>query len=47
MISAYQGFFFQSKILTNDLETIVTSDVCEIGGYIVIYVNIVATENFK
>ena len=37
--------FFQSKTLSNGLEAIVTSGTCEIGSYIVIYVNFVnATE---
>ena len=37
-----------SKTLTNDVEAIVTSGACEIGSYIVVYVNIVkAVENFK
>ena len=31
--------FIQSKTLTNDLKAIVTSGVCEIGSYIVVYVN--------
>ena len=40
--------FIGSKTLTNDLEAIVTGGACEIGSYIVIYVNIVkAVENFK
>ena len=32
--------FVLSKILTNDLEAIVTSGACEISSYIVLYVNI-------
>ena len=39
--------FIQSKTLTNDLEAIVTDGACEIGSYIVVYVNIFKTmENF-
>ena len=39
--------FIRLKTLTNDLEAIVTSGACEIGNYIVVYVNIVkAMENF-
>ena len=38
----------QSKMLTNDLETIFTNGACKIGSYIVIYVDIVkAMENLK
>ena len=33
--------FVLSKILTNDLEAIVTSGACEISSYKVVYVNIV------
>ena len=40
--------FIRSKILTNDLEAIVTNEACEIDSYIVVYVDIVkAVENFK
>ena len=40
--------FIRSKTLTYDLEAIVTSDACEIGSYIVVYVNIIETmEHFK
>ena len=40
--------FVWSKTLTNDLEAIITSGVCDIGGYIVVYVNIIKTvENFN
>ena len=37
-----------SKTLTNDLEVIVTGDACEIGGYMVVHVNIIKIiENVK
>ena len=40
--------FIRSKTLTNDLEAIVTGGACEIGSYLVIYVNIVKVmEIFK
>ena len=40
--------FILSKILTYDLETIVTIGACEIGSYIVVYVdNVKATYNFE
>ena len=40
--------FILSKTLTNDLEAIVTGGACEIGSYIIVYVNIIKTmENLK
>ena len=40
--------FIRSETLTNDLEAIVTGGACEIGSYIVIYVEIVkAMDNSK
>ena len=39
--------FIRSKTLTNDLQAIITGGVCEIGRYIVVYVNTIKTmENF-
>ena len=47
-IKEHMLHFVQSKTLSNDLEAIVASGACEIGCYIVIYVNIVwAADNFK
>ena len=37
--------FVRSKTVTNDLEAIVTSGACEIGSYIVVYVDIVKATN--
>ena len=39
--------FIWSKTLTNDLEAIVTSDACEIGSYLVVYVNIKNVKNYE
>ena len=40
--------FIRSKTFTNYLEAIVTDGACEIGSYIVVYVNIIKTmENKK
>ena len=38
--------FIWSKTLTNDLEAIVTSGACEIGSYIVVYVNSIKTMEY-